>query len=811
VSEWRPKARHLARHMAHEKAAVAFLVAASFVLFCLYGLATPLFETSDELWHYPLVQHLATTASLPVQRSDQTDADAPWRQEGSQPPLYYAIAALATAPFDSSNWRDIRRLNPHSDMGVPTRDGNANAVLHTPAEDFPWTGAALAVRIARLVSIVLSTLTVLFAYLVACELFPDDGGRTTDDGDEPIRDSSIVNRQSPQSSNVGLRLGTMVFTACVPMFAFISGSVNNDNAAALFATMGVWWALRVARRGDLSVRSGLVAGLITSAAILSKSSAAGLVGLFGLAALLSRQPPVVSSQTVPAGRHPSFAILLSIFVVVLVSVVAVLTGWWFARNQVLYGDLLGWNAFLDAVGRRLPPASLAQLWSEREGFVWAYWGVFGTLNIILPPTVYDALNGMVLAALAGAGWAAVKKITEHRAQSADKTRPGLALVRRPSSVVHLWSFVVGHSSFVICMAWVAVTFVALLRWTSLTPASQGRLMFPCIAVIAAGIAYGFSRIHRVALWFGGAGLAVLAFAVPFAVIAPVYARPPALAQPAPSHPLGVMLGNALELVGYDEPSAATAAPGDEPMLRLYWRLRAPLARNYSVFVHLVDEDNVIVAQRDMYPGQGTLATSELQPGYAWSDRYALRIPRLAPAPKRLHMDAGMYDLQTGERLTVTAEPGAEQSVAFGQLDLLPGSTGDPLLRYANGIELTGYDLQPRSLTAQTPLSVTLHWRAASRIGSDYTISLQLLDDKANKIAQHDSAPAGGDAPTSSWAVGTAITDTHVLHIAPDAPPGVYRLLLVWYLPTDFSRLGAYDGHTGQYTGDEIELTRLRVK
>jgi hypothetical protein len=806
VTERRPKARHIVRRLARENAAVAFLLAASFVLFCLYGLATPLFEASDELWHYPLVQHLATTASLPVQRSGQSDADAPWRQEGSQPPLYYAIAALATAPFDSSNWRDIRRLNPHSDMGVPTRDGNANAVLHSPAEDFPWTGAALAVQVARLVSIVLSTLTVLFAYRVACELFPDGGRRMTDDGSTPERDLSDVKRKA---SNAWLRLGTMVFTACVPMFAFISGSVNNDNAAALFATMGVWWALHVARRGDLSVRSAIIAGLITSAAILSKSSAAGLVGLFGLAALLGRQPSADM-------RRSSFVLRLTTFLVVLVGVVIVLTGWWFVRNQALYGDLLGWNAFLDAVGRRVPPASLAQLWSEREGFVWAYWGVFGTLNIILPPLVYDALNGMVLVAAAGAVWAAVKKITEHRSQNTDKPK---RVFRLPSSDVRpfdelrasLWSIVIRHSSFVICVAWVAVTFVALLRWTSLTPASQGRLMVPCIAVIAAGIAYGLSRIHPVALWIGGTGLAVLAFVVPFAVIAPVYARPPALAQPAPAHPLGVVLGDALELIGYDEPSMATAAPGDEPMLRLYWRLRAPLARNYSMFVHLVDEDNVIVAQRDMYPGQGTLATSELQPGYAWSDRYALRIPRLAPAPKNLHWAVGVYDLQTGERLTVTAEPGAEQAVAFGQLDLLAGSTADPLLRYANGIELAGYDLLPHSPSAQTPLTVTLRWRAGSKIDTDYTVSLQLLDDKANKIAQHDSAPAGGNAPTSSWAAGASITDTHVLQISPDAPPGVYRLLLVWYLPADFNRLGAYDGHTGQYAGNEIELTRLRVK
>lgn len=139
-----------------ERLAAIVIVAATFVLFSIYSIVTPLFEASDELWHYPMVQHLATAGGLPVQRKDQTDADAPWRQEGSQPPLYYWVAAAFSAPFDSSNWREIRRINPHSDMGVPTRDGNANAIVHTPAEAWPWTRAAIAIRMARLVSILMS-------------------------------------------------------------------------------------------------------------------------------------------------------------------------------------------------------------------------------------------------------------------------------------------------------------------------------------------------------------------------------------------------------------------------------------------------------------------------------------------------------------------------------------------------------------------------------------------------------------------------------------------------------------------------------
>ena len=97
----------------HEKLAAALITVAAFVLFGYYSVVTPIFEASDELWHYPMVLRLATGGGLPEQRAGQTDEEAPWRQEGSQPPLYYAAAALVSAPIDQSNWRELRRINPH--------------------------------------------------------------------------------------------------------------------------------------------------------------------------------------------------------------------------------------------------------------------------------------------------------------------------------------------------------------------------------------------------------------------------------------------------------------------------------------------------------------------------------------------------------------------------------------------------------------------------------------------------------------------------------------------------------------------------
>lgn len=747
-----------------EKRSVILVLIASFLLFNLYSVATPLFEASDELWHYPFVQHLATGGGLPIQRKGQTDAEAPWRQEGSQPPLYYALAALASAPFDSSNWREIRRVNVQGDMGVPTRDGNANAILHTRAEAFPWTRAALAAHVARLVSVLLSTLTVFGVYLVAREL---SWGKHAD----------------PHSQ---FRLASMIFTAFVPMFAFISGSINNDNASVTFSTIGLWWALRLVRIGKLSDKNAAIAGLITGLGALSKSSSLGLLGVFGLAAAFT----AVNWRT---WRIENVTLKFKMLVrwgLVLTVVTALISGWWFVRNVILYGDLLGWTAFLDVVGRRVPPATLSQLWSEREGFIWAYWGVFGTLNVIMPTWIYYMLNGFAMLAIIGLIWAAIQHT---RKLGWGAINPAIAL----------------------CLFFLTLTFSGLIRWTTLTPASQGRLMFPCIAILAAGMAYGLGRIHRVALWLGGAALVAVAIAAPLVYIAPTYAKPADEWRERLPTALNANFGtgNAGGIVELVEASTgpAVVTPGAEAIIQFNWRLTAVPPKNYSVFVHLVDQNNVILAQRDMYPGQGSLALSEHASGFRWTDHYALRISLLAPPPKTLRWRVGVYDFETGQRLKL---PNGNDFVEFGQVQLqaAPHNADTPaLLYFDNGIVLQNYSVPQSRLRPGASYSVTVDLGVAPEkrnlLQHDENISIQLLDDQARKVAQRDLT-----LPRAELLASNGLR-TLTLDIAKDAAPGEYKLLMVIYTPDDkrgFPKVVAYDARQ-QFMGDQIELTRLRVE
>ena len=70
------------------------------VLAGAYSIITPMFEAPDELHHYFYVKHLADGNTLPIQ---DPAVESLWAQEGSQPPLYYALAALATSWIDTSD------------------------------------------------------------------------------------------------------------------------------------------------------------------------------------------------------------------------------------------------------------------------------------------------------------------------------------------------------------------------------------------------------------------------------------------------------------------------------------------------------------------------------------------------------------------------------------------------------------------------------------------------------------------------------------------------------------------------------------
>ncbi len=770
---------------------ICLLLAAYLVCGAVYAITTPLFEISDELWHYPMVKRLADGQGLPVQNPAEV---GPWRQEGSQPPLYYAVMAWATAWIDTHDIDQVRWLNPHADNGVITADGNNNIVIHTYRENWPWQGTALAVRLIRLLSVALSAGTVYFTYALALELAP---GQTA------------------------LALAAAAFGGFTPMLIFISASVNNDTLAILLASAALWLMVKWIRRGDAEAAEthrgwllpakelALMGGLLGGAA-LSKESALGLIPLAGAAALFAHlqaqgvwAPKGFSRQAVYPALLQTARDLLLVF-----GLAGLIAGWWYWRNLQLYGDWLGWSAFVAIVGKRPHPATLAQLWGERVGFVQAYWGLFGGVSVPLPDWVYTVLNMLAGAGLAGAGWAAAQ-----------------AVVQRKVTLARLaqWGLLAG---------WVVLILLGLVRWTSTTWASQGRLIFPAISALSVLMVFGLAHLSRQLLAVfrrvgpsllptAAAGfMAVLAAAVPGTVIMPHYAPPGELSAgqvAAIAHPVNADFGGEMKLLGYDLQTAAVL-PGGAARLTLYWQSEVAMDRNWSIFLHLVDDQGLIVAQRDRYPGQGALGTTLLHPGQTFADQYVIPVPAATYAPAAAYFEVGLYDLQDGTRLPLNSLGGAAPADPADALKLAPlaisarpGPMPNALRQnFDNLVELSGYAMDQRALKPGETLTLTLYWQARAPIRPNYSVFTHVRGLGDTLWAGEDSWPQKGAAPTSTWKVGQVITDTYHLKLNADTPPGQYDVEVGLYDGATLQRLQAIAPDGRPTDADFVYLSKIRV-
>ena len=119
------------------------------------------------------------------------------------------------------------------------------------------------------------------------------------------------------------------------------------------------------------------------------------------------------------------------------------------------------------------------------------------------------------------------------------------------------------------------------------------------------------------------------------------------------------------------------------------------------------------------------------------------------------------------------------------------------------IALESYALSTREIESGEVLQIQLAWRPERIPDTDYTVFVQLLDQRNQVVAQHDAPPLGGESPTSNWQPGMVVMDNRGVLIQPGTAPGDYRLIA-----------GMYDPATGQRLStdyaDYIDLGAIRV-
>jgi 4-amino-4-deoxy-L-arabinose transferase-like glycosyltransferase len=123
----------------------------------------------------------------------------------------------------------------------------------------------------------------------------------------------------------------------------------------------------------------------------------------------------------------------------------------------------------------------------------------------------------------------------------------------------------------------------------------------------------------------------------------------------PGHEIGANLDDKIVLLGHEGILDSVEA-GHDAQLTLYWQALARLEEDYTVFVHLLDEEGRIAAQHDTQPLQGFYPTSFWKEGEVVGDEYHIHVDPSTPAGE-YELVAGMYLVSTGDRLPILDEEG----------------------------------------------------------------------------------------------------------------------------------------------------------
>lgn len=253
-----------------------------------YALNTPLWQAPDEPAHFNYIRHLAQGQGLPVLQIGDYDFDYLERIKAARFPPEMSIVPI--------------RYESHQPPLYYLLE--APIFLSTQGWPFLKKGWPLAQQVLplRLFSLLLGALLLVTVYRAVGQIFPR----------EPT-----------------LSLGATALVAFIPQHLHIAGSINNDVLGELLLSMiMLLLLLRMHPSSQVSPRGTGLLGAALGLALLAKDTAAVAVPLVALGLYLGGR----LKGGLPWAR-------LALTVAGVYGVALAVSGWWFLRNTLVYGDL----------------------------------------------------------------------------------------------------------------------------------------------------------------------------------------------------------------------------------------------------------------------------------------------------------------------------------------------------------------------------------------------------------------------------------------------------------------------------------------
>lgn len=572
---------------------IILVIIAFLLLSVAYSIAVPIFEAPDELQHYATTEYIARFKSLPPLGKPTEHL---WDQESLQAPLYYIITGALTSWVDTSDFSQQVILQPKTNFGDAELPGKKNSFLHPLSQSFPYRNTTLAVHIARWFSILLGAGTIFLTFIIATFIFP------------------------PTDNFPSFLYLPSAFLAFIPQFIFIHSSANNDTMITFTSTLTLAILLWIGRDG-VTTRKAILLGVAIGLMCLSKliGTVLAVVALTLFVALILLRARKLSAAVAPT--------------VIALFMTALIAGWWYVRNQIVYGDPLALNVFLKFVGGNLDIklVSLNFLDEQFRLLRFSTWGLFGHISLLMTPTwiygVYDAI------ALIGAVGFVLGFINASR----------------------LRGFLSDHQSLIVILLWFGAVLAIAARWF-FAAGIQGRLIFPGlpagIVLMVWGIKFLVDRIGRdvplgrdvpperlYMIITSSIILPMMIFAgavIPL-YISPAYSPPPLVAA-SPLNNGGAIFADEIKLNGY-----TIAREGDLLKLTFYLETLKTPSHDYTIAIRLVRPDGSFWLDYVNYPGMGTTFPTSWRVGEIRQDEYVFDMRRFPKEEKPLRLIIGFFD------------------------------------------------------------------------------------------------------------------------------------------------------------------------
>jgi hypothetical protein len=708
----------------------------------LYSLSVPIWEAYDEDGHFAYARYIAVYHSL--LKPGDPEAEKVW--EKFQPPLYYLLVAPLIAGFDLGPTWQIPPHNPYFVYG----NAGYNNMLHPVDPTYADQQIDLAVRVARLFSLIVSTFGVGCIFFAARLLWPTEKGK--------------------------IWAATLLY-AFWPQFLFNGSMVTNDALVTALAAGVIYLALRLVVKGFRWRDGALLIGLL-GASILTKLNALAFLPLAAVALGLSlaKVKLKTSAQWLALGGA---GLLLAVTLGV-ISSLRFITQHVFRLLTVerFFNRLSTTTVFPHALPYSLQTFVGSFGWGNLETYSWLYplWAMLAAVGLL----------GLV--------WGA------RRRQSCAKRLPLLLMGLHCISVFGLTlalaianeTIHLTHGRYMLT-ALPAVCFLLISGWQTWLP----RRWQPWAWKIAGiGILlFGWS-IPLVTL--------LPAYAQPL---------PAPTARLKALRPVNAILDNNIELIGYEpaEPAAPgqevtltlcwqalrpveknytvildivgpdgqgygelKTYPGRGNYATSFWKANVPFCEPYAipigtgmpapvvakVLVHLWDQDTKQNLPLTQLGGQS---------------------------------DAGMLTPVT-IRFKVNSTPATSAAPQHATT-----------YRFGDELVLRGYDLQP-VVGPRPGVSVTLHWETVKGVTANYVVFVHLRDTPTHLFGQDDSEPRHTWYPTSWWAAGETVLDGHTVYLPAGAAPPL-DLYIGVYNAASGTRLPAFDAQGNPVVNDEVSLAQ----